>query len=177
MLQLLPIDRLDWAAKLLLAQGVIILFMLLNIVSFSLPHAGDFKPFFLLMAVYYWSIYRPTLMPVAYTFLLAIVMDLEGGLPVGLSALVLIGLQMIVQRQRLFLMGQPYITVWLGFGVVTLANMFALWAVTSLFYFKIMPIEPTLIAAAFSVILFPIASLILLGVHKILPLPQGPLIR
>jgi len=177
MLQMIPIERLDWAAKLLLAHGVIILFMLLNIVSFSLPHAEDFKPFFLLMTVYYWAIYRPTLMPSAYTFLLGIIMDLESGLPVGASALILVGIKIMVQSQRLFLMSQPYITVWVGFAGVVLVNVAALWVVVSLQTLNFVPIQSTLVAAAFSVMIFPLASLILLGVHRILPLPQGHFIR
>lgn len=177
MFQFLPFDRIDWAAKFVLAHVVIWLFMFFNIVSFSLPHAGDFKPFFLLMAVYYWSIYRPTLIPAAYTFTLGLIMDLQTGLPVGLSALMLVAIQMVVQRQRVFLMGQPYVTVWIGFAVVALINMIALWLVISLFSLSLMPIISPLIAVGFSIVLFPLASLILLGVHRILPLPSGRYIR
>lgn len=177
MFQILPFERIDWAAKFALAHTAILLFLFLNIVSFSLPHAGDFKPYFLLMAVYYWSIYRPTLMPTAYTFALGLIMDLQTGLPVGLSALILVGIQMIVQSQRVFLMGQPYITVWIGFAVVAIINMIAQWLVISLFSLSLMPIISPIIAVAFSIVLFPLASLILLGVHRILPLPSGGFIR
>lgn len=170
-------NSIEWMGRLLLAQSTIVIFLLLNLVSFSMPHAGDFKPFFLLMAVYYWAIYRPMLMPVAYTFALGLIMDLQGGLHIGLSALILVGLQAIVRSQRLFLMGQGYIVVWIGFVVVALANAFGLWFVTSLFSWNFMPIVPTLVAAGFSFMLFPLASVILLGVHRILPLPVGPYIR
>lgn len=175
--QWIPIERLDWFVKVTLAQGVIFLFLLLNIVSFSLPHAGDFKPFFLLMAVYYWAIYRPTLMPPAYTFALGIVMDLESGLPVGLHALVLVGLQILVVRQRIFLTGQPYITVWIGFAVCALAYVLLLWLAASLAVWALMPLQAPLIAMGFSIVLFPLISLILLGVHRILPLPSASYIR
>lgn len=170
-------ERVDWAAKLILAQGIIILLMLLNIVSFSLPHAGEFKPFFLLMAVYYWSIYRPTLIPSAYVFALGIVMDLEAGLPVGLSALLLVLCKVIVQSQRVFLMGQPYVTVWIGFALICVVHVFVMWLVTSLQAMMLMPASSILVAAGFSILIFPLISLILLGVHKLLPLPPGPYIR
>jgi rod shape-determining protein MreD len=169
--------RIEWMGRLLLAQASIIIFLLLNLVSFSMPHAGDFKPFFLLMAVFYWAVYRPTLMPIPYTFALGLIMDLQGGLPIGLSALVLVGLQNVVRSQRLFLTGQAYIVVWLGFVLVAFANAFALWSVISLFSWQMMPIVPTLLAAVISVVIFPLASLILLGVHRILPLPASPYIR
>ncbi len=164
--------------RLLLAQGTIIVFLLLNVVSFSMPHAGDFKPFFLLMAVYYWAVYRPTVMPVAYTFVLGIIMDLLAELPVGLSALILVALQTMVQRSRLFLMGQPYVMVWLGFSVMAVANAFCLWFVMSLASFSFAPLAAlfqTLVAALLSMLLFPLATIILRGVHSVLPVASKPL--
>lgn len=178
MFQILPGEFSNWAARLLLAQGIIILFLLLNVASFSMPHAGDFKPFFLLMAVYYWAIYRPTVMPALYTFFLGVVMDLLAGLPIGLSALILLALQAVVQRSRLFLMGQPYIMVWLGFALMAVANAAALWLVTSLFSMTPAPLPAftqAMIAAFLSVLIFPLASIILHWVHKLLPVASKPL--
>lgn len=174
----LPLVSLNWALRLLLAQAAILLFMLLNIVSFSLPHAGDFKPFFLLMAVYYWAIYRPTVMPVFYTFILALIMDLLADLPMGLNALVIISLQMLIQRSRIFLMGQPYMMVWLGFAIVALCYALALWFFATLFSMQFsppMPLVPSLVATLFSVLLFPLASLLLHAVHKALPVSSNPM--
>ncbi len=174
MSNLLPLEFANWAMRRLLAQGVIAVFLLLNVVSFSLPHAGDFKPFFLLMAVYYWAIYRPTLIPVYYTFVLGLVMDLLSGMPPGLTSLVMVALQTLVQKSRLFLMGQPYIMVWIGFSIMALANAFCLWLVLSIKN-GLMPVTPTLVAALLSTLLFPVASLILLGVHKLLPVSSTPM--
>lgn len=168
----MPYEFANWALRLMLAQGVILLFVLLTVVSFSVPHAGDFKPFFVLMAVYYWAIYRPTIMPVAYTFALGLIIDLLAELPIGLTALVLVGLQTIVQRSRLFLMGQPYVMVWLGFAIMAVAYALSLWLLMSLsvLNFALMgAFVQTMIAALLSVLLFPLASLLLQAVHRLLP--------
>lgn len=170
-------DSVDWAAKMFLAHSVIILLMFMNVVSLSMPYAGEFKPFFLLMAVYYWAIYRPTLIPIAYVFALGILMDLLSGLPVGLSALLLVLCKAIVQSQRAFLMGQPYVTVWIGFALISLVHIILLWMAISLQAWAFMPITSVIVAAGFSILLFPLISLILLGVHKLLPLQTGPHIR
>ena len=178
MSQFLPFEFINWAMRLLLVQGVIIMFLLLNVVSFSMPHAGDFKPFFLLMVVYYWAIYRPTVMPVAYTFALGLILDFLTELPPGLSALVLLVLQTVVRRSRLFLMGQPYMMVWLGFGILTLAYTLSFWLLMSLANFQIVPMASLvqmLVAAFLSVLLFPLASLLLQGVHRLLPMDSNPL--
>ncbi len=178
MFNFLQFEFLNWATRLLLVQGVIILFLFLNVVSFSMPHAGDFKPFFLLMAVYYWAIYRPTVMPVAYTFALGLIMDLLADLPIGLSALILVGLQTLVNRSRLFLMGQPYVMVWLGFGIMAVANAICLWLIMSLKSFSFAPFSAftqVMVAALLSVLIFPVATLLLQGVHRLLPVASKPL--
>jgi len=172
----LPFEFVNWAMRLLLVQGVILLFLLLNVVSFSMPHAGDFKPFFLLMVVYYWAIYRPTVMPYAYTFVLGLLLDLLTQLPLGLSALVLVGIQTIVQRSRLFMMGQPYMMVWLGFAITSIAYACALWLLISLSEFSFAPLSAfveTLIASLLSILLFPLASLLLQVMHRLLPMSSN----
>lgn len=173
MSQFIPFEFVNWAMRLLLAQGVIVLFLLLNVVSFSMPHAGDFKPFFLLMAVYYWAIYRPTVMPVAYTFVLGLILDFLTNLPPGLSALVLLVLQTVVRRSRLFMMGQPFMMVWLGFGILAMVYTLSFWFMMSLANFQFVPyasLVQMLMAAILSFLFYPLASLILLGVHKTLPM-------
>lgn len=178
MSQFIPFEFVNWAMRLLLAQGVIILFLLLNVVSFSLPHAGDFKPFFLLMAVYYWAIYRPTVMPVAYTFVLGLVLDFMTELPPGLSALILVGLQTVVRRSRLFMMGQPYVMVWLGFGILSATYTLSFWLLMSIVYMRFIPatsLVQMLVAALLSILLFPVASLLLQGVHRFMPVDSNPL--
>lgn len=178
MSQLLPTEFINWALRLLLAQGVIVLFAFLMVVSFSMPHAGDFKPFFLLMAVYYWAIYRPTVMPIAYTFFLGILVDLMAEMPVGLTAFLLVGVQSLVQRSRLFLMGQAYVMVWLGFAIVAIVYALALWFLMSVSIWDFQTygaFTQTITAAAFSVLIFPLATLLLQAVHRVLPVTSGPL--
>ncbi|MFA5592605.1 MAG: rod shape-determining protein MreD [Micavibrio sp.] len=169
---LLPFDSFGWVLRLALAQGVIVFFLLMNVVSFSLPHAGDFKPFFLLMAVYYWAIYRPTMMPYAYTFVLGIILDLLTHMPVGMNALLLLAIQALVRKSRLFLMGQPYIVVWLGFAIVALCNALGLCLLLSLALFELAPMSAfiqMLVATSLSILLFPVISLLLQVVHRALP--------
>ena len=178
MFQLQHFEFANWGLRLLLAQTVIGLFLLLNVVSFSMPHAGDLKPFFLLMAVYYWAIYRPTVMPSGYTFALGLIVDLLADLPIGMTALILLGLQILVRRSRLFLMGQPYMMVWLGFAITAVAYAAGVWFIITLAGFSFPPksaVYQSLIATGFSILLFPLASLILQAVHRMLPVSSSPL--
>lgn len=162
----------NWAMRLLLAQAIIFLFLILNVVSLSLPHAGDLKPFFLLIAIYYWGIYRPTVMPIVYTFILSLVLDLLGNLHLGTMGLILVSLQILVRRSRVFLVGQSYTMVWLGFAILSFIYAVALWFILSISNFLIFPMESlieALIAACLTIVVYPIASLLLQSVHRILP--------
>jgi len=168
----------SWALRLLLAQAVIILFLILSVVSMSLPHAGDLKPFFLLIAIYYWGIYRPTLMPIAYTFLLSLMLDLLADLNLGTSGLILVSLQILIRRSRVFLIGQPYGMVWLGFAILSFIYAIALWLILSLSNFSFFPVQSliqVLIAACLTIVIYPVASLILQSVHRLLPSSYNPI--
>ena len=178
MSQFLPVEFAGWAVRLLLAQVVVLVFLLLSVVSFSLPHAGDLKPFFLLMIIYYWSIYRPTVIPLVYTFALGLMLDILTHLPIGLNALILVGTEILILRSRIFLMGQPYIVVWFGFMLVALLYAVGLWFGISLASLQFPPASAFLnaiLAGVLSGFLFPLASLVFQGVHKLLPPPQMPM--
>lgn len=173
---LFPFEFISRSARFLLLQGVIIVFLLLNVVNFSLPHTGDFKPFFLLMAVYYWSVYRPTVIPVAYTFALGVLLDLLTHMPPGMSALILLAVQHIVRKSRLFLMGQSYITVWLGYAVTAVFYAAAFWFFVTVWKLSFPPpvvTKQVMIAVGFSILLFPLASLLLRSTHRLLPTDSG----
>ena len=167
-----PYDFLNWSARLFVAQAVIIMLVLLNVASLSLPHAGDLKPFFVLIAVYFWSINRPTLLPAPYTFLLGLMLDILGDLPLGVSALVLVLMQAAVYRSRVFLMGQPFVAVWFGFAVLCFLYAFVLWLVLSILHLSFFPKESfvsIMLAALLTALLYPPISWVLHSIQKILP--------
>lgn len=145
-------------------------FLLLNLVSFSIPYAGDVKPFFLLMVVYYWALYRPALIPPALVFVYGLIMDFASGTPfVGLSALSLLAAQWIVKSQRLFLMGQTFIMIWLGFFLIGLVAVSLEWFVFSLLSWKIAALAPVAAGMGLSVLIFPAISAVLYLSHRLLP--------
>jgi rod shape-determining protein MreD len=170
-------DRFEWILKLALAHGAILFLVLLNGVSFSIPHGGDFKPVFFLMAIYFWSIYRPTLTPLFYVFALGLLVDLQAGMPLGANALLLTILHSVVQRQRIFLMGQSFMILWLVFGMVAAVYGAALWLIMSVYLWSLQSIAPALFSFALSILIFPAISYVLLVMHRFLPLPPAGFLR
>lgn len=167
--EILTADKISWAARLGAVQLVIGLLFILNLVNFALPYAGQVRPLFLLMAIYYWAIFRPTLIPPVMAFMWGLLLDLLSGAPVGLNALIFLIVQWVVRDQRLYLMGQSYVTLWLGFAVTAFAYCFVQWLLFSLLYTTLAGYGMPLATALLSVGLFPLISLILVFTHRFLP--------
>lgn len=154
---------------LMAAHGLTAFLFCLGFASLSIPGLGEIKPSFILMAIYYWAIFRPTLMPPAMTFLLGLLTDFLSGFPPGLNALVFVTIQWFVREQRRFLRGQPYLVIWFGFAIVALTSGLILWLLYGLIRFHWSPPLQPLLAALMGIALFPAVGLVMLLVHRRLP--------
>lgn len=166
---LLTSEKLSWIVRLGFAQLIIFFLLILNLVNFAIPHTGDVRPLFLLMAIYYWAIFRPTLVPPVMTFVWGILFDMIAGMPVGMTALLFLVIQWVVRDQRLFLMGQSFVTLWLGFAVTALGYAFIQWALFAIFTLSLPDYRPAAGTVLLSIGLFPLISLILVSTHRFLP--------
>lgn len=162
--------RLSFLARLCLAHGVTFALFLLTLCSFSIPHTGQVRPFFLLMAIYYWSVFRPTLVPPSAAFLMGLMVDFLSSLPAGLTAGLLVAVQWIVRGQRRYLMGQSYVVLWTGFAMVSFGAAALQWGVFGLTRFDWPPVEPILAGAGLTVLMFPLVVVLLQRVHRLLPM-------
>ena len=166
-------EYLDIFVRLCAVYVFMFLLFLLNIISISAPLYITLDVPFILMVFYYWSIYRPTLIPPSLTFFAGICLDMLSGWPVGVNALILLVLRHNVTSQRLFLTGQPFIVIWLGYMLVSSIALLLQWALFGLVHLQWAAIDPVILSAIIGILLFPIVSLILHVLHKILPEIQG----
>ena len=144
-------------------------FLLAGFVALPVADADMARPHLVLMAVYYWSIYRPTLVPPALCFAAGLAIDILSGGPLGPNALLLTAAQWIVSDQRRYLMSQPYTTLWAGFGFVAGAAAALQWALHSLLAGRVLPPLPAAVGAGVDLLLFPAVTLLLVLVHRLLP--------
>ena len=152
------------------AHIVIGLFFCLDVISFSLPGITAVKPFFLLAAVYFWSIYRPTLLSAIYVFALGVMKDLLAYEPfIGVTALILLCVHWLVSQQRLFFMGQPFVMIWLGFIVTVLGAGAIEYGIGALFTLSTTDARPLLIGMGLNIVLFPVIMPILNILNRYLP--------
>ena len=167
--------KIDNALRLAVPQVLLLFLLLLSFVSLPLPHVGVTRPYLVLMAVYYWSVYRPTLVPPVLCFVVGIVMDIISGGPLGLNALVLVIVQWIVRGQRRFLMGQPYTTTWAVFAVIVLISAVAQWGLYGLAQMQWPLFMPVAGSIFLSLLLFPFITLLFVIIHRILPVASRSL--
>lgn len=145
------------------------LFFFMDMISINVPYFEEIRPSFTLMSIFYWSIYRPSILPSWVAFLGGVFFDLISGLPVGLHALLFLLVQRVVTDQRKIFMGQSFFAVFVGYCVVMVGVYGLQWSLFCLVNGLIVPFEPVVGAVILGVVFFPIALLLMNMAHKILP--------
>ncbi len=95
-----------------------LLLVVFGAIPFHVPHFAPISPSFLLIAVFYWVLHRPDLMPVWGSFALAVIADIITGGFVGVGALVILIFQLVVDSQRRFLLAGSFWVLWLAFSIL-----------------------------------------------------------
>jgi rod shape-determining protein MreD len=126
-------------------------------------------PFSTLCAVYFWSLYRPDLFGAAATFATGIVYDALAGLPLGLTALILILTRQLVVVQRRFFVGRSFLVVLSCFLLLAPAVEIARWLLACIWWGRLFAIQPILMSLVLTMALYPVASLLLTRVDNRIP--------
>jgi rod shape-determining protein MreD len=138
-----------------------ILAALLSIEPLHLDRYAALTPAFTLMAAYYWTIYRPDLLPALWLFLIGTIQDLlSGGLP-GVTAVTLLLARGIVLPQRHYFVARPFPYIWAGFTLLTAGAMLFSWALHSLLDGELLDLGGPVLRAVLTISVFPIANFLL----------------
>ena len=128
---------------------------MLTVVPLRIPDFAPVTPALTLIAVFYWSIYRPDLLPMAAVFGIGLFQDALAGTPLGLTALVLITVQYVLISQRRFFHGKTFLVEWWGFMLVAPGAAFAGWLLASLYFGVLVAPRPLGFQLLLSVALYP----------------------
>jgi rod shape-determining protein MreD len=154
--------RLDTLARRLLPCAMTLAMLIAGVVPLHIPAFEPVAPAMLLIAVFYWSLYRPDLMPAWAAFAFGLLQDVFVGLPLGVSACMLIAVHAAVDTQRRFFVGKSFSVVWLGFAVVASATVALGWVLTCISYGALLAPEPVLFQSLVTIGVFPLLSRVLL---------------
>jgi rod shape-determining protein MreD len=150
----------------LLATAVLVF---LGAVPTQLPDFDAVTPALSLAAVYFFAIYRPSLLPAPAVFGVGLFQDALLGLPFGLSALILLGVYGVVVSQRAAFRGRPFLIAWAGFAVAVPVAAAVTWAIVSILAGTMVPSTAVAFQALLTVAVYPIVNVLLAGVARLLP--------
>jgi len=136
---------------------VVLAFLMLVIsrLPFGIEGLESAMPLLTLIACYYWTIYRPNLMPSIALFFLGVLQDLLTGGPLGLMALVLLLVHWVVDAQRRVFLGKSFVVGWWGFGLIALGAEGVIWMLASIYYDQLLVVRPFAFQFMLTVAIYP----------------------
>jgi len=141
--------------------AVSVLLILAAVLPYGLPKSSLAAPVLALISVYYWSLFRPELMPAGAAFLLGLLVDVLSGGPPGLNALVLILVHWAASGQRRALAGKSFAVGWLGYLLIAGGAAILNWLVASVFHVTVIESVPLLVSHAIGTAAYPLVAIFL----------------
>ncbi len=163
---------LDMAARQGFPAACTIVLMLLAETPLGIADQAAFLPAVTFAGVFFWSLFRPAAMPPPVVFLVGLLFDLLGCVPLGVGPLTLLVVHGLTMRWRRGLSARNFLTVWLVFtgfaaGAATLG-----WVLTALLSFRLLPTGPALFEALLAAALYPALALAFMGAHRAIADPE-----
>ncbi|MBM3514997.1 MAG: rod shape-determining protein MreD, partial [Alphaproteobacteria bacterium] len=111
-------QKFDQAARQWVPFSLAMFLMLFGLTPTYLPGYAPVAPMLSLIAIYFWSVYRPKAMGYGSAFAVGLLEDLLIGTPLGSTSLMLMLCRWIVFHQQKFFNGRPFHVVWAAFALV-----------------------------------------------------------
>ena len=160
------LQRFDVWARNALPVALSLTLALFTVVPFGVPHLAKIVPALNLIAIFYWSVWRPDLLPPLAVFLVGLIQDIVGGVPLGLNAFAFLLVNGVTVSQRTVFIGKPFVMSWAGFTVVGSGAMALQWLIMSLLNFTLIGPEPMVFQLLITLALFPAVALALNGLQR-----------
>lgn len=164
--------RLDISARQAFPAACTVLLMLLTEAPFGFADQAVLLPAVTLGCVYFWSLFRPAAMLPPVVFLIGLLLDLLGYLPLGVGALTLLIVHGLALRWRRTLTRQGFLAVWLAFGGFAIGATALSWALTALLGFRLLPVAPALFQAVLTTALYPALATLFIRAHRTVADPE-----
>jgi rod shape-determining protein MreD len=164
--------RLDIAARHAFPAGCTVLLVLLADVPWGFADQATLLPAVTLACVYFWSLYRPFAMPPAVVFLIGLLFDLLGYLPLGVGPLTLLAVHGLAVRWRVALTRRNFASIWLAFTGFAVAAAVLGWTLTALLSFRLLPAGPALFEALLAAALYPALAALFARANRTIADPE-----
>ena len=164
--------RLDIAARTGFPAYTTVLVMLLTRAPLGIPEQAALLPAVAMCCVWFWSVFRPDAMPPPVVFLIGLLLDLLGYLPLGVGIFTLLAVHgvALVLRRGLSLRGFAW--VWLVFAGVAAAASLAIWLMVMLLTLRLLSPYPAIFIGVVTIAIFPVLAVPFAGAHRSIANPD-----
>lgn len=119
-----------------------------------------------LIAVHYWALHQPEMLPAVAIFFVGLLQDMLVGTPIGLSAFSLLCAYGIVVSQRRFFQGKSFLVIWCGFSMTAISVGVLRWVLVSIIEGRMVLFGPTMIEFLLTATLYPLFGYVFVLVHR-----------
>ena len=123
--------------------------------------------------MYFWSLFRPAAMPPPVVFLIGLLFDLLGYLPLGVGPLTLLAVHGLALRWRRLLTRLGFLSGLAGVrGLRRSAPRRSAGLLTALLSFRLLPVAPALFQAVLTAALYPALAVLFIRAHRTVADPE-----
>lgn len=162
-------SRLDAALRRSLVFASALLALLVDLLPLPSAAPRAVAPLFALAVVYHWTVHRPDLFTPGSIFLLGVLRDLAGHLPLGLHASSFLLVPALMRRVPRGLLQRSLSLAWLLFLPVLVVVGLWRWLAAALVWMQPAPARPFLLEALLTWAFYPLVALLLAPVGRLVP--------
>jgi len=150
--------RLDGTARSLTPFALTVLLIVFGMVPLGIPNFAPIMPALGVIAVFFWLVYRPDLMPAWAVFLVGLIQDLLGGGALGVGVFVLLVVYAALAGQRRYIAQANFFLVWLAFVPVAAGAFVLTWLFNSLIADALLAPGPAASQYLSTVLFYPVIA-------------------
>lgn len=147
--------------------AVTFVLVLAALMHLPIPGFAELAPMLPVMAVYYWSLHRPELLPFWAIFLIGLVVDTLTGGTLGFNALMLLLVSAFMRPQRRYLVERGLAAHWIVFMIVVALFEFLRWLLMAVIAQTFLSMGDPALRVLLAVALYPCLSWFLLRVDHV----------
>lgn len=150
----------------LIPTVTVFLLIIVSLLPFPIPYWSTIPPQLALIGVFYWSIYRPDLLPFWIVFILGIIQDSLVGFPLGVTSFVMIIVRLFIVTQIKFFSVKNFLSNWMTFIIIYGAVSGLLWLFMSILEGHMMIAWAIIFQYLITIIFYPLFSWMLYSLEK-----------
>jgi rod shape-determining protein MreD len=150
--------RLDIAARATFPSCMTVLLMLMSQAPLGIHGQAALLPAVALGCVWFWSLFRPANLPPPVVFLIGLLLDLLGYLPLGVGPFTLLVVHSAALALRRSLAQRGFPWIWAVFAAIATAASLTIWLLVMVLSFRLLSPYPAIFTAVLSVAVFPVLA-------------------